>query len=386
MRTNDRIGMAMERAIEEGVFPGAVLLVRAGGCVVYHRAFGLATRLPDPVTTTMETVYDLASLTKVLATTSAILVLIQEGKLTLDHRIDHVLRELNGCPVGRATVGHLLNHSAGLPSWRPFYRRIAAQDHEDPGFLGSANASQAVMDFISQEELAYPIGTRNLYSDLGFILLGFMVERVTGQSLAEFCQDRLYLPLKATPLFFIPTIQIAQAESTWKDEWVVAATEDDPWRGRILRGEVHDENAYAMGGVAGHAGLFGTASAILGVSGGWLDGYNGQDGPFAPELVRQFVRRQNRSTGSSWALGWDTPSAPSSAGERFSPSSFGHLGFTGTSLWVDPLAELEVVLLTNRVHPSRKNNLIQNFRPLIHNIIHQECVGHSSLGTSVVDS
>ena len=143
----------------------------------------------------------------------------------------------------------------------------------------------------------------------------------------------------------------------------IAPTEQGEWRNRLLCGEVHDENAAAMGGVAGHAGLFGTAESVLAVSGAWLRGYYRESRFWMRTLVRQFTTRQEPASQSSWALGWDTPSAPSSSGSHFSERSFGHLGYTGTSLWIDPLCELEVVLLSNRVHPSRRNEKIKVFRP-----------------------
>jgi CubicO group peptidase (beta-lactamase class C family) len=155
----------------------------------------------------------------------------------------------------------------------------------------------------------------------------------------------------------------------------LAPTEQDAWRGRLLRGEVHDENAFAMGGAAGHAGLFGTAAAVSLMTGQWLESYAGRGGLLPSEVVKKFVTKQDRIAGSSWALGWDTPSAASSSGSRFSPSSFGHLGYTGTSIWIDPSSELEVLLLSNRVHPTRKNDAIKQFRPVIHDTIHRELIG-----------
>jgi CubicO group peptidase (beta-lactamase class C family) len=152
----------------------------------------------------------------------------------------------------------------------------------------------------------------------------------------------------------------------------IAPTEWDEWRKRLLKGEVHDENAAAMGGVAGHAGLFGTAESVLAVSGLWLAAYLGESSLLDAKLVREFTSRQSKSPQSSWALGWDTPSVPSSSGTHFSPQAFGHLGFTGTSIWIDPQRRLEVVLLTNRVHPSRKNDSIRAFRPLIHDLVYRE--------------
>ena len=369
----------MQSAVEEGVFPGAVLLVRIHGRVAYHRAFGYAALIPQKEPVYLETVYDLASLTKPLATATAFLCLVQDGRLSLEDPLHDVLEELKDSEIGEATVFHLLNHSSGLPAWRPFYEGIAERDRTYPGFLGSQAARQSVLDSIGHESLAFPIGARSLYSDLGFILLGLLVERTTGRSLATFCRERAYGLLRAEPLFFIEATKDSPAgpRDSSSNVHSVAATEDNPWRGRVLRAEVHDENAYAMGGVAGHAGLFGTASAVLAVSGAWLDSYLGRGTFFSPELVRRFVTRQDRTAGSSWGLGWDTPSAPSSSGTKFSPHAFGHLGYTGTSLWVDPLRELEVILLSNRVHPTRQNTGIQQFRPLIHDLIHQELIANS---------
>ncbi|TLY28829.1 MAG: serine hydrolase [Nitrospirae bacterium] len=378
MSTSDPIASAMQSAVEEGVFPGAVLLVRIRGRVAYHRAFGYAALIPQKEPAYLETVYDLASLTKPLATATAVLCLVQDGRLSLEDPLHDILEELKDSEIGGATVFHLLNHSSGLPAWRPFYEGIAEQDRTYPGFLGSQAARQSVLDSIGHESLAFPIGARSLYSDLGFILLGLLVERTTGRSLATFCRERAYGPLRAEPLFFIEAMKEFPVGPRDPPSNIhsVAATEDHPWRGHVLRAEVHDENAYAMGGVAGHAGLFGTASAVLAVSGAWLDSYLGRGSFFSPELVRHFVTRQDRTAESSWGLGWDTPSAPSSSGTKFSPHAFGHLGYTGTSLWVDPVRELEVILLSNRVHPTRQNTRIQQFRPFIHDLIHEELIGH----------
>jgi CubicO group peptidase (beta-lactamase class C family) len=377
MGSSDRIEQAMHQAVADGVFPGAVLMVRVGGHVACQVAVGLATRLPSLEPASLDTIYDLASLTKPLATGSAVLCLIQEGSVALSDRLDRVLSELEGAAVGAATIFHLLNHSSGLPAWRPFYQEMAPAGSEHPGLMSSEAAKRAVLSMIAGEALVFPTGTGSLYSDLGFILLGLIVERVGGQPLTEFCRQRLYVPMNAAPLGFL-TIDQAGGEvpgGARMDRALIASTEDDPWRGRLLRGEVHDENAFALGGAAGHAGLFGTAAAVFAVSKAWLDGYWGRRGVFGQALVQQFVTRQAQTPGSSWGLGWDTPSAPSSSGSRFSGESFGHLGYTGTSLWVDPTKELEVVLLSNRVHPVRTNNRIQEFRPFIHDLVYEECTG-----------
>ena len=228
--------------------------------------------------------------------------------------------------------------------------------------------------YIAQEELVYERGSRSLYSDLGFMLLGWAVERLAGESLDQFCANQIYRPLAAHPLAYIPR-GLQAMPAAILESYAIAPTEDDSWRGRMLCGEVHDENAFALGGVAGHAGLFGTARAVFAVAKAWMDGWLGKAGLLHPELVRLFTTRQQGIPNAGWALGWDTPSVPSSSGARFTPESFGHLGYTGTSLWIDPVKELEVVLLSNRVHPTRKNERIKTFRPLIHDLIRREFVG-----------
>jgi len=245
------------------------------------------------------------------------------------------------------------------------------------GFSGGDQSfKQDVLKLIRDEPLMYTRGEKSVYSDLGFMLLGFLVERLSGKALDLWCDDEIVRPLRADPLIFCPTAGRAQFDVTRPtvDISRIAPTERDEWRDRLLHGEVHDENAAAMGGVAGHAGLFGTAESVLAVSGAWLRGYHGRESILDRELVRQFTTRQEPVAQSSWALGWDTPSAPSSSGSRFSERSFGHLGYTGTSLWIDPLCELEVVLLSNRVHPSRRNEKIKVFRPCIHDLVYREFV------------
>lgn len=369
MSHSDPIASAMHAAVDGGVFPGAVLHVRLRGQAAYHQAFGNAALIPAKEPARPETIYDLASLTKPLATATAVLCLVQDGRLNVNDSLQQHVEELKGSAVGDATVYHLLTHSAGLPAWLPLYERIAGRDRCTPGVKGGPAAEQMVLALIKQESLATPPGTRSLYSDLGFILLGILVERVSGSPLAAYCRQAVFEPMHA-PLFFLGPRSAGSPDTTF-----VAPTEDDAWRGRLLRAEVHDENAYVLGGVAGHAGLFGTASAVSTVAGHWLDGYAGRNRVLSPDLVRRFTARQEGIAGSSWALGWDTPSAPSSSGSRFSTVSFGHLGYTGTSIWVDPTQELEVVLLSNRVHPTRRNDAIKQFRPLIHDVIYDELIG-----------
>jgi CubicO group peptidase (beta-lactamase class C family) len=364
------IQAAMDRAVQDGVFPGGVLAARSDGDVRVLVAAGTLSLEPASVPVQASTVYDLASLTKPLATATSVLLLVQAGKLQLDVAVGNILVELKGTPIGSATLRDLLTHRSGLPGWRPLYERLVVEGLA----WGRAEPSvvrQAVLRLIKDEPLVSRIGEQTLYSDLGFILLGFAVERASGLLLDEYFAQAVAHPLGARPLFFSRAASTLPS-SVNQPGVMIAPTEWDEWRKRLLKGEVHDENAAAMGGVSGHAGLFGNAGAVLAVSGAWLASYHGDRSLLDRELVRQFTTRQSQTPRSSWALGWDTPSVPSSSGTHCSPEAFGHLGFTGTSLWIDPQRRLEVVLLTNRVHPSRKNDAIRAFRPMIHDLVYRE--------------
>jgi CubicO group peptidase (beta-lactamase class C family) len=374
MTIPDAIRSAMQSAVDEGVFPGAVLGVRVND---RQPLVTVAGRLSSDLTSPLVhpgTLYDLASLTKPLVTTTSVLLLVQQGKLQLDEPAMRVLDELDGSAIGRATTQDLLTHSSGLPGWRPLYERLEGKGAA-PGQAHPMTIRRTMLQFIRDEPLEYATGTKSLYSDLGFILLGLMIERVTGQPLDRWYEEAVAAPIKASPLAFSPaSVHPAARNKPFIDMMDIAPTEYDRRRNRLLQGEVHDENAAAMAGIAGHAGLFGTADAVLAVSRAWLDAYRGKASILDPALVRRFIARRNGIPQSSWACGWDTPSSPSSTGSYFSSDSFGHLGYTGTSLWVDPRRELEVVLLSNRVHPSRKNEKIREFRPRLHDIVMQEYV------------
>jgi CubicO group peptidase (beta-lactamase class C family) len=376
MATNRVIQAALQSAVDDGVFPGAQLAVRLRGELQCMAVAGRLSSDPPGFPVQPTTVYDLASLTKPLATVTSILLLIQGAKVALETSVQQVLVELEGTLIGQATVRELLTHRSGLPGWRPFYERLDAKGIVPGASDGAVTVRQHVLEMIRDEPLIYARGRRSVYSDLGFILLGFIVERISGMALNLWCEEAIVQPLHAEPLMFCPTAGRAKLDVVRPavDISRVAPTEQDEWRTRLLCGEVHDENAAAMGGIAGHAGLFGTAESVLAVSGAWLSGYCGRTSMLEKELVREFTTRQESDDRPSWALGWDTPSMPSSSGTRFSDRSFGHLGYTGTSLWIDPMCELEVVLLSNRVHPSRKNEKIKAFRPYIHDLVCREYV------------
>jgi beta-glucosidase-like glycosyl hydrolase/CubicO group peptidase (beta-lactamase class C family) len=334
----------LDRAVIDSAFPGAYAAVgnRDGVIAAYgagrldwgRPGSGAADPVPDSTT-----LWDLASLTKVVGTTSAIMQLVEAGRVDLDAPTQRYLPGWNGRNKERVTIRHLLTHSSGLPAWRPLYKE--------------APSPEAALALVYATELDTVPGARMVYSDLGAILLGQVVERVSGERLDEYLRRHVFAPLGMTSTGYRP-------EPAWRDR--IAPTEYDPWRQRHLRGEVHDENAYALGGVSGHAGLFSTGRDVarfarMYLNGGAVDGIR----IFGATTIDRFTRVQD-SAFSNRALGWETPSGGNSSGHRMSPRAFGHTGFTGTSLWVDPLNDLFVLLLTNRVNPTRENRRISDVR------------------------
>jgi CubicO group peptidase (beta-lactamase class C family) len=359
-----------ERAIAEGVFPGAVLLVGKQDAIVYERAFGHRSLVPQQTPMLADTIFDLASLTKPLATSVAFMLLVREKKLRLDDQVTRVIPMYGVFGKSLTTFRHLLNHSAGLPAWRPYFEKIVKnQQTGQVNFVASRAAKNYVYEQIHRERPEAVPGTRTLYSDLGFIILGEAIEILTGNTLDRFCQEKIFKPLSLRSTGFVDLTQIRIRRLQPLGE-MIAPTEDCPWRKKILCGEVHDDNAYAMGGVAGHAGLFSSARDVHALIVRLSQCLLGKEN-FVPQiLLREFLSRDGASRDGNYALGWDTPSAGKSAsGTLFSPRSVGHLGFTGCSIWWDLEKKCHVVLLTNRVHPSRKNEKIKEFRPLVHDLI-----------------
>lgn len=364
------IRSVVREAIADGVTPGASVLVARRGGVVLREGFGRFTYDPDSPPATGETVYDLASLTKVVGTTTLSMLLVEEGRLDLSFPVSAYLPEfLDRAPSGEererrrtVEVADLLAHSSGLPAWIQFYLEF---DPEARG-LPEAEARRRVFERILGAASDYEPRTDTVYSDNGILLLGEILERVSGERLDALFESRIAGPLGMRDTGYRPAPETLDR---------IAPTEDNPWRGRVVRGQVHDENTVVLGEVAAHAGLFGTAQdlgvfAQMLLNGGAMNG----ERLLRAETIARFTRRAERAPGSSRALGWDTPSRPagggsSSAGDLFSAASFGHTGFTGTSLWIDPARELFAVLLTNRVHPTRDNAGITRLRPAFHDAV-----------------
>jgi CubicO group peptidase (beta-lactamase class C family) len=322
------IDRVIERGIRAGGYPGAAVVVGRKGAAVWAKGFGrLGWTNDDNQVVAERSIYDLASLTKVVGTTTAIMILFDEGKLHLDDKVIQYIPEFGGGAKDNVTLRMLLEHRSGLPAGRDLWR-IASTPEE-------ARAAA-----ISTPLFAAP-GQYYEYSDLGADMLGFVVEAVSGEKLDRFLDTRVFGPLGMSDTRFRPDASLRGR---------IAPTELNPPRGYPLRGEVHDENAYALGGVAGHAGLFSTASDLAVFAQMLLNGgsYNGTR-IVADSTVKLFTRR----AAGTRALGWDTCGGKGSCGEYLSASAYGHTGFTGTSLWIDPEREMFVVLLTNRVHAAR---------------------------------
>lgn len=361
---------AFQEAVAEGVFPGAVVLVSKDDSVVYERAFGYRSLLPQKSAMEVGTIFDLASLTKPMATTVAIMLLIREKKLRLDDQVTRVIPMYGVFGKSLTTFRHLLNHSSGLPAWKAFFEEIIKNEKSGRiNFVASRAAKNYVFEQIHREKPVRSPGVLSVYSDLGFIILGEAIEILTGNTLDRYCQDRIFKPLGLRSTGFVDLSQL-RTRRLQPIEDMIAPTENCPWRKKILCGEVHDDNAHAMGGVAGHAGLFSSARDVHAFLVRMNKCLHGTDSFVPQSVVQEFLTKDASLSHTNFALGWDTPSAENSAsGSLFSSRSVGHLGFTGCSIWWDLEKDCHIVLLTNRVHPSRKNEKIKDFRPQIHDQI-----------------
>ena len=345
-----RLDSIVSAGILQGAAPGAALAVGRWGKVVHLRSYGRIDAAPNAALVTDSTLFDLASLTKVIATTTAAMILEDEGKLDLDAPVRTYLPELDAPDKASITTRMMLTHTGGFEAFAPLWR--------------DSRGRAAFLRQINTRKLAYAPGDTTIYSDWDFVLAGLIVERITGMPLDRFLATRVWEPLRMRDTGYNPLLSgsipaDSACTATFRAAHPmlvrIAMTEMDTiYRRTHVHGIVHDENACALGGVAGHAGLFSSARdlAVFGqmlLNGGRYGGVS----LVQPTTLARWTARQSR--GSSRAIGWDTPAARSSAGRYFSPRSFGHTGFTGTSIWVDPERGLYVVLLTNRVNPTRTN-------------------------------
>ena len=340
----------LEKAIADRVFPAGSIAVTFGGELVAHKALGRLTYDPASPEVTSHTLFDLASLTKVLATTTMAMILYQRGLLDLEAPVTAIVPEFVGGTGDNderrreITLRMLLAHGSGLPAYEKLFLRVKSREE----LLQAAFAIT----------LTAAPGTHAEYSDIGFIILGIVLERLADEALDVFCKREVFGPLGMTHTTFNPTGALKES--------IPPTADDRSFRRRIIQGEVQDENASVLGGVAGHAGLFSTAEDLAIFAHAML---NGGYPILRPETVALFSHRESAPEGTSRALGWDTPSSPSQSGKYFSPHSFGHLGYTGTSLWIDPERQLSVTLLTNRTWPDCQNQAIKQVRPAVHDAV-----------------
>ena len=336
----------MRDAIAQGSFPGASIAVLHREALVALKAFGTFTSETGAPAVTESSIFDLASVTKVIATTTAAMILYERGMLDLEAPVSSILPEFAGADLRRnaVTVRMLLAHSSGLPA----YEKLFLKYHTSKELLEAA---------LSVPLVAEP-GIHAQYSDIGFIILSKLLERIADQPLDRFCQREIFGPLGMVRTTFNPP-------ASWKPG-IVPTADDRIFRNRIIQGEVQDENASVLGGVAGHAGLFSTAQDLAIFANVML--HQGQP-LILPATLSLFTRLETTPAGTSRALGWDTPSPPSQAGRYFSPHSFGHLGYTGASLWIDAEKKIAIVLLTNRTWPDCSNQKIKQVRPAFHDAV-----------------
>jgi CubicO group peptidase (beta-lactamase class C family) len=337
-----KVRVLLENAIAEHAFPAASLGVLHRGKTVLELACGTHTYDPASTRVTPDSIFDIASVSKVVATTTMAMLLYERGQLSMDAPVASVLPEF--ASGDQVTFRMLLAHSSGLPAYLRLFEPAKSREE----LLKLAFATQLV---------AGPL-TVAAYSDIGFILLGVALERLAGEPLNSFCAREVFAPLDMASTMFCPPKSLRDR--------IIPTVDDRAFRHKVIQGEVHDENAWVMGGVAGHAGVFSTASDLLTFSTLMLRG--------GAPLVRRdtlalFTQRQPEPPGTSRALGWDTPSQPSQSGKYFSARSFGHLGYTGTSLWIDPDRDLAVAFLTNRVWPDCNSEAIKAVRPALHDAI-----------------
>jgi CubicO group peptidase (beta-lactamase class C family) len=349
----------LDSAIAQHAFPAASIAVTSYGKLVALKAFGRFTYKPDSPQVTSASVFDLASVSKVVATTSMAMILYQRGLLDLEAPVAAVVPEFESVTSGAnarrrdVTVRMLLAHSSGLPAYEKLFLKVKTKAE----LLAAAFTTPLSAD----------PGTRAAYSDIGFIILAVALERIADETLDRFCQRELFGPLGMARTAYNPP-------ATWRSS-IPPTADDRSFRHRIIQGEVHDENASVLGGVAPHAGLFSTAEDLATFAHTMLQAGRTvrREIPhpeiFRPEALALFTRRETSPVGTSRALGWDTPSSPSQSGKYFPAGSFGHLGYTGTSLWIDPQRQLSIALLTNRTWPDCANEAIKQVRPRFHDAI-----------------
>jgi CubicO group peptidase (beta-lactamase class C family) len=344
----DSLRAYLNQTISDSAFPGCAISVGYRGKLIFEQSFGNFTYDPHSPKVEVNSIFDLASVTKVIATTTITMILYDQERLDLDQKVVEIVPKFHGKNKETVTIRHLLTHTSGLPGWVQFYLTLEGKER--------------IVQEICDIELINEPGTTYVYSDLGMIMMQKVLETVTLKSLDQLVRDYITIPLDMNRTFYNP-------DSSLKNQ--IVPTEVSEWHQKLVHGYVHDENTFVMGGVSGHAGLFSTVQDLSIFCQMHLNGgiYNNQS-ILKSETIDLFTHKQNIVEGSTRALGWDTRSEENSmAGSLMSIHAFGHSGFTGTTIWIDPENQVFVVLLSNRVYPTRENRKISQVRPIVHNYV-----------------
>jgi CubicO group peptidase (beta-lactamase class C family) len=342
----DSLRLYLNQAISDSAFPGCAISIGYKGNLIFEQSFGYFTYDTNSQIVKVNSIFDLASLTKVVATTTITMILFDQGRLDLDQKVVDIVPAFEGDQKNKVTIRHLLTHTSGMPGWVRFYLELQGKER--------------IVQEICDMDLKNDPGTVYVYSDLGMIMMQKILETITNKPLDQLVRDYITTPMNMKNTYYNPDSSLINQ---------IVPTEISDWHQKLVHGFVHDENTYAMGGVSGHAGLFSTVQDLSVFCQMYLNGGVYDDKRILKsETIQLFTARQNIVEGSTRALGWDTRSEKHSmAGEYMSMQAFGHSGFTGTTIWIDPVNQVFVVLLSNRVYPTRENRKISSVRPIIHN-------------------
>lgn len=372
---SSKVRNLLEKGVKEGVFPGCSLLVGIHGDALYCESLGssgsvLAGEDAPNFPMSENTVFDIANLTQIVMTTTTIMELVDEGRIDLNHRVSRYIPGFNILGKSPITIGHLLSHTSGLPQTVPYYEELAKeQAGARLGIMTSKGARDYIITQIVRSSLKFDPATKQQYSELGFILLGSIIELLTGLPLEKAAFKYVFQPfgLKSTSYVDISMIRRRGIHPVTD---LIAPTEECSWRKKVMWGEVLEENAWAMGGIAGHAGVFSSATDMHRFATLLLRSYQGKGKYLSPNVIKQFIHGGTFQFPTSYRFGWDSPSKDNALDDvGFSEQAVGMNGFTGCSLWIDPVKDLSIVLMTNRVHPTRTNRKLHTFRTELFKLI-----------------
>lgn len=363
--------------VVEGVYPGAVLYAGYRDQLIYQGAFGhktIKTSSSGDATATsssmsVDTVFDIAGVTGGLVTTTIIMRLVQMGRLKLEDRVSRYLQGFGVMGKAQITIKHLLSHTAGLVAWHPFYQELIEENNGlRLGILGTRSARDFVYNTLLRSSIKGELGGKPTQSDVGLMALGFIIESVTGLPLDKVAFNYVFKPLGLASTSYI-NVSMLKVSGLQPITEVIAPTEECVWRQKLLWGEVQDDNAWAMGGIAGHSGVFSTASDLFIYARTLLASLEGRSSFVNKETMDIFVKGDPIQNGAG-KLGWESPNKDNGMIDSgLSSSAFGINGFTGCSLWIDPATQFTVILMSNRIHPQRANKKIQTFRPQIYKAV-----------------